>query len=760
MKKSLNLSGKWKLYYYDSDEVLVSSPKELQNESVNCVNATVPGNVELDLANSGIIPKELFKGMATVENYKLEAHDWWYEKEFNNTLKNAKRIFIKFGAVDCLADYYINGEKFASSDNAFIEQKFDVTDLIKDGKNILQVHIKSAARFALKQDLPMNIITERAYTAYLRKPAHSFGWDIFPRTVSAGIWKDVELIGDDSCGFLECSYYVDKFGFDKCEIVFKTQFEVPYKTFSRDIEVKVTGICGRSKFSKTFPANHFKVTVGSVVIENPEIWWPYGYGEANVYDVKFELIIDGKVYDIRKMNMGIRKVELVRTETMLEKNHCFKFVINDTDIMCKGSNWVPLNPYHSMDKAKYQKALELFSDTHCNILRVWGGGVYEQEEFYDYCDRHGIMVWQDFMMACNPMIMNDEMMKNLEKEFTWAVVSLRNHPSIVLWAGDNEIDEHYAYRHRDTDGNIITRELLPHIININDCRRPYLPSSPYLPGKYADGYENAEDIYVERHLWGARDYYKADFYKNSKAHFVSETGYHGCPNVKSLKKIVDDDCVFPVYNEQWCLHSSDQSGNMSRVKLMEDQIRQLFDFVPDNIDDFSLASQISQAEAKKYFIERVRIKKPYTSGIIWWNMLDGWPQMSDAVVDYFFDKKLAYEYIKRSQEPFCLMIDDMKDWTYDIVASNDTLNTVNGSFKVSDIDTGEELCKGNMEIFPNSNLKVGEIPLMYPEKRFLVVEWNVNGKTYFNHFLCGFPGFDFKNYKKSLNKFKKYIKEK
>ena len=331
-------------------------------------------------------------------------------------------------------------------------------------------------------------------------------------------------------------------------------------------------------------------------------------------------------------------------------------------------------------------------------------------------------------MACEVHPMDKRLLANMREEFTWAIKTLRNHPSIILWAGDNEIDAAYASGGNNPETNQITRVLIPELLAQHDPLRPYLPSSPYIPGSHFSAYHK-KDIWVEQHLWGARDYYKAEFYKNSVSYFVSETGYHGCPNRESLEKIVDADCLWPCWNEQWTLHSSDQKGNDSRVRLMDDQIAQLFGFHAKNLDDFILASQISQAEAKKYFIERVRIGKPNgKSGIIWWNLLDGWPQMSDAVVDYFFSKKLAYSYIKRSQAPFALMMDEMANWCYPLIATNDTRDTAKGSYRVTNIEDGTVYAEGTFTVAPNENRELAKIRMMYSEQKMLLIQWNVNGK--------------------------------
>ncbi|MCR5040980.1 MAG: glycoside hydrolase family 2, partial [Clostridia bacterium] len=261
-----------------------------------------------------------------------------------------------------------------------------------------------------------------------------------------------------------------------------------------------------------------------------------------------------------------------------------------------------------------------------------------------------------------------------------------------------------------------------------------------------------ENVFPEQHLWGARDYFKADYYKNNAAHFVSETGYHGCPCLSSLKKTVSEDALWPIFNEQWSLHSSDQHGGMGRVELMYKQVRQLFGEAPRSLDDFILASQISQAEAMKYFVERIRVKKPRTGGVIWWNLLDGWPQMSDAVVDYFFEKKLAYRYLKASGAPFAMIVDEMRDWHYDVRVCNDTLSNRRGEYTISDILTGEVLASGGYEAEANGNRVVARLSMMYSDKRMLLLTWtDESGERGRNHYLCGMPPFDLGTYRTWLD---------
>jgi beta-mannosidase len=415
--------------------------------------------------------------------------------------------------------------------------------------------------------------------------------------------------------------------------------------------------------------------------------------------------------------------------------------------MCKGSNWVPLDAFHSRDTERYGEALALVSDIGCNILRCWGGNVYEDTEFYDYCDRHGIMIWQDFGMACHSYPRTDEFKKLLEEEVGKVVKKLRNHPSVILWSGDNEVDEMKFSLGEDPSYNVITRNWLPEFIRRHDIDRPYLPSSPYL-GKGVPRSEVSES-----HQWGPRDYFKSDFYKKNTAHFISETGYHGCPAPESIKKFITADKVWPYENnDEWILHSTDQNGDDGRVMLMEKQIRYLFGIKPDNLDDYAEASQISQAEAKKYFIERMRVGRPYKTGVIWWNLLDGWPQLSDAIVDYYFVKKLAYTYIKRTQAPFSIISDEAdSEGMLSVYACNDSLDAPKGHYEIINAESGETVAEGDFECAVNGNVLLAKVPAV--QNRMYIFRWNTDRGDGFNHYYCGNIPLDIEAYRSQAKKY-------
>jgi len=736
--RKISLCGEWKL----------TGKRQNSEDATISMTANVPGCVQLDMSRAGYLPADLFMGENILKAEKYERYEWWYEKTF--TLPEEKKnLHLVFEGVDCLAEYFLNGTKIGESDNALISHEFRIDDYIKDGENTLTVHIKSATAKADAEDYPIRLLHSIDIDGcYIRKPPHSFGWDIMPRAVTAGLWREVRLEAREGI------YFSQAFIGDAWED------KIFYYTLATDeediegVEIELVGNCGDS----TVTGHHrCKKRFGrfSLRVENPKLWYPYGYGDANVYDCKAKIYKNGKLVHEKDISFGIRDVKLDRRDPDGKDNGQFRFLINGVEVMCKGSNWVPLDAFHCRDAERYDRALELVRDIGCNILRMWGGNVYEDHKFFDFCDRNGVMVWQDFSMACAEYPENDEFKHKIQKEVTSVIRKLRQHPSIVLWAGDNEVDA--CFPMYDPNENKITREWIPACVRDNDIGRPYLPSSPYISEKmYERGVRSQipGSILPEDHLWGPRDYFKSDFYKNNKAHFVSETGYHGCPSLESIKKFITPDRVWPYKNNpEWILHSSDQNGNDSRVMLMEKQVLQLFGEVPKNAEDYILASQISQAEAKKYFIERIRVGRPDKTGIIWWNLLDGWPQMSDAVVDYYFTKKLAYEYIKRSQAPFTIAADEIESWGIGIYACNDTLKEMRGHFTVKDAESGEILHGADFTAKENATTHLVKLPIYYSEKKMLIFEWEIGGVHYFNHYLCGYPPFSLDFYKRMINKY-------
>jgi beta-mannosidase len=250
---------------------------------------------------------------------------------------------------------------------------------------------------------------------------------------------------------------------------------------------------------------------------------------------------------------------------------------------------------------------------------------------------------------------------------------------------------------------------------------------------------------AEQHLWGPRSYYKSAYYLLHNAHFIGEIGYHGCPNVSSVKRFIEPGHWWPYQdNPQWKLHNTyhwrHDGVDRNRIKLMANQVRELFGDIPDNLEDFALASQLVQAEAKKYFIESTRLRKWRTSGVIWWNLIDGWPQFSDAVVDYYFGRKLAYEYIRRVQTPVCVVIGESAGENHlPVVVCNDTRGNAGVAWRVRDAESGETAANGDIDVPAGENWQAARLRTYASDRRLLLIEWTVSGERFGNHYLAGGP---------------------
>lgn len=756
--KPISLNGKWKLYWRAQKEQSTAQLPDF-NKLQN-IDATVPGNVEIDLQRAGILPDIYFaNNIYKVKPYEFS--EWWYSRTFKVEKQFAdKGADLVFAGLDCFADIWLNGRLLGSTANMFIEHRFNVTDILAPGDNQLIVHIKSAVLEGrkYKHDVCEDALPINYGSLSVRKAPHMFGWDIMPRVVSAGIWRDVTLQPHKTHSIIETYYFTKQLKKNSAELVVKYRFCTSAYDLSR-FQLRINGKCGNRRFTKTIKPYH---TFGQtdIIIKNPRLWWPKGYGKPNLYKIELELLQNGRLLDRRTENIGIRQIKLDYTEiNTKDKPGKFLFTCNDIPIMIKGTNHVPLDALHSRDAKRLDGALKLLNDLDCNMVRCWGGGVYEDHPFFDFCDSNGIMVWQDFAFACAFYPQTDEFQKIVTAEAESVIRKLRNHPSIAVWAGDNEVDSLCMYfSGTDPGKNRLTRQTLPKVVARCDPHRSFLPSSPYYGPQVVTA--NDPDLAPEQHLWGPRDYYKRPFYSQNNACFASEIGYHGCPNISSLKKFISPDKLWPWQNNsQWFTHCTnpdpDENIFRYRVKLMADQIYHLFGFRPKNLKDFVLASQITQAEANKYFIELFRTAKWRKSGILWWNLIDGWPQFSDSVVDYYFSKKLAYHYIKRIQTGVCIMVTDPKDGHCDVIVANDTLKSAAGSFKLADADTGKILLKDKFRVDANVNktlakLKVNPASIrggVNPtEPRMFLIEYSIGKRKFGNHYMLGKPPFSFRKY--------------
>ena len=739
MEKTRSLNGRWELFGFPQRTSPVKTPAGLATHEP--LPADVPGEAQLALVRAGLLP-EPYEGMNMRLLRKYEFYEWWYRKSFDASSGDGRAVLVLEG-VDCVADYYLNGALFGHSDNALIAHEFDVTDYLCEGENELVIRLAS----------PIEAAAERAGDAAaaersqwgcmeslrLRRPPSSYGWDILCRCVTCGLWRGVRL---ERRGPHQVS-----------QMYITTKSATPERARLRLFYVFGTPSLGEALrwrlegFYEDAPAFSlekelwFHAGNAELDVEHPRLWWPAGYGEQPLYRVRLSLWRGETLLCERWDTLGIRSLRLERTVvTTPEKPGKFCFYVNGEPIMCKGSNWVPLDAFHSRDAACYERAVGMLKDTNCNIVRCWGGNVYEDHAFFDLCDRYGILVWQDFAMACALYPRDEDFAAQMRIEARTVIQKLRQHPSLALWSGDNECDGSYGGAGLDPNRNLVTRELLRLEVENHDGARDYLPSSPYEgPALVAGLGKPSED-----HLWGPRDYYKSPFYLNSRACFVSEMGYHGCPGRESLEKFLSPDALWPWQdNKEWLFHAADflagEGPYAYRIELMAKQTAEVFGAIPDDLDGFILASQLVQAEAFKFFIELARLRKWERSGVIWWNLLDGWPQFSDAVVDWYWGKKLACHWIKQAQSPLHLMFDEPRGWHIALVAGNDSLQPRAGQYQVRDAYTGEALLEGDFAVPANENRPLARLPVCCGEWRLFLIEWRSGGEIHRSHYLHGKP---------------------
>ncbi len=749
----------WTLCYAPHEKCKKENPKtiaELQALGYERIPAEVPGNFELDLMREKRLP-DLYFSTDTLEAEKLESMHVWYYACFDMPEKSNAEGILRFEGIDTVADIYLNGVLRCRTDNMFLP--YEINEGFRQGKNEVVVHIKPACLAARGYTLPVSshALPYNYASLYLRKASYMFGWDIMPRIVSAGLWKEVKLLPPAKKDRINEVYFVTNRVDTKAHTA---SLRFHYRLaldgdFARDYTVKVHGQCGESEFDFNAVPWH---TDGAFDfhIENCRFWSPRPQGEPNLYAVTVELYRAGELCDVKTTELGVRTVKLLMTECAGDDGE-FCFEINGKKTFLLGTNWVPLDAFPSRFEKRLDKALEMLEDIGCNAVRCWGGGVYESDEFYRFCDRKGIVVWQDFGMGCGVYPQEREFAERLEKEIIAIVKRLREHACIVLWAGDNENDLAYmewmGYR-KDPNENFLTRETVARAVHVHDYARPYLASSPYVGQEaYKTGKPTSED-----HLWGPRDYFKGNFYRNAQSHFASETGYHGFPSVSSLSRFLKNpEVIFKpdgTPTDEYLVHAAMMETNPNgpysyRIRLAYSQVETLFGGAADDLSDFVKQSQISQAEAKKYFIERFRIGKWRRTGILWWNLVDGWPQVSDAIVDWYYTKKLAYHYIQRSQAPVCFMFDEPDEkGLLRLVGVNDLAEEKSVAYTVKDVLTGQTVLTGKAKIQADSSQTVAFLPAE-SGMHFYLIEWQ-GDESGRNHYTAGMPDIDYKTYLKAI----------
>lgn len=762
MLSTIDLSGSWRFAYSFADTPApITSAVDAERFGLPVYPCTVPGNFELDLIAQGLYEGDPFYGMNIVDLRRYENCHVWYFRSFPSPKRSdGGSVELAFQGIDCLAEIFLNGARIGAVDNMFIEHAFDVTSHLtphENAANEVVVHLRPVAAEAAKFPYPPTVWASphTMEAAYIRKAPHSYGWDIMPRALSAGLWRPVRLNlkaaeGIETLYLATVSVKSDLSAADLLLFYTLRLPEAPPNTY----ELRIDARCGTSRFQATRPvlfgSGHLAVTV-----PQPHLWWPRGRGEPSLYTVDVWLLKHGQPIDHKTFKHGIRSITLERSaSTDSEGTGQFQLIVNHEPVFIHGTNWVPVDVYHSRDVARIPRVLSLVDDLGCNMIRCWGGNVYEDDLFFDLCDEKGVLVWQDFAMACAIYPQDEEFCERLRVEARSVVRRLRQHACLAMLAGDNECDEAFVLSPLplDPNDNVLTRRVLPDVLRQEDPFRPYLPSSPYFS---KEAVELGQAFLPEAHLWGARADYKSEFYQKTASHFVSEIGFHGCPAPASIKKFISPAHVWPYRdNPEWTLHSTSPIPGVNisdyRVELMAQMVRNMFGAVPDNLDDFSFASQVCQAEGMKHFIEFFRSEKWRRTGVIWWNVMDGWPQFSDAVVDYYFEKKLAYGFIKRAQSPLCVIARE-RDGVMSLFASNDTRQDEPIRYQVKVCGAEETVASGEVFVPGDSATLIDRIAFQSDRAAFLLIEWHSASGNGVNHLLWGEAPYDLTAYRHWLN---------
>ena len=751
---SLSLDGAWNLSYFrQPEEGAVRTLPVPSGIEVKEVAATVPGNCELDLVRAGLAPNPEI-GTNSYAFRKWEGYQWLYAKTFTwqpSTInQEPSTCNLVFEGVDTLADVFLNGEKIGECANMLIPHRFDVTDRLRKGSNKVEVLIRSA--FMETRDKTLGelgrTMTPGAEGELIRKAAHMGGWDIFPRLFASGLWRGVSLVTEKRTKIDNPYFLVHRLDVTNRTAGLSVRFRIaaPFDlvdsakvrvTLSRNGEV-------RAADERLFRHYHNEVRFR---LKDVDFWWPRGMGEAALYDAKVELVSkSGETLASCARKIGIRTIRLRRADIVPGKSEGeFVFLVNGEKCFIRGTNWVPMDAFHGRDAQHLGEAQAMLADLNCNMVRMWGGGVYEPDSFYDFCDREGIMVWQDLMTASGLYPQSDEYAALTRQELVDVTLRLRNHPSLALWSGNNENDfaPEWSFGKGVIDPNRdrTSRRTIPEVLYEFDPTRDYLPSSPYM----SEAVFRGEASHSEEHIW-SREYYKGRSYLENKKKFVSEMGYHGCPNRASLERMMTKGCVYPWLGDSWkwnaewqckaCVPFDDPKHDLvTRNDVMLRKVRAVFGEVSRDLDTFIAQSQFVQAEALKTWIERYRMDKfRGKNGLLWWNLRDGWPIVSDAVVDYYGGKKAAYEAIKSVQQnQLVAMKDDGSVW-----AVNATRHAVRGQVTLTDAKSGRS-AKLDYAVPANDAVKIGDFALN--GQGLVRIAWTCDGQDGKNHFLYGKPPF-------------------
>jgi beta-mannosidase len=645
-----------------------------QARGLNSYPANVPGTVHTDLMAAGLID-DPFIAMNERACQWIDKEDWIYRTSFSvpREIYKKSRISLIFKGLDTYAEVYLNDSLVLKADNMFCEWTIDCKSLLKLDSNSLRIYFHSPIKVDLPklEALPYRYeagndqsenggLLDKRVSVFARKAGYHYGWDWGPRLVTSGIWRPVYIEGWDAVRiedvWIRTSNVSQKSADILSEISLLSEFDTEVSIKLIDQATGKIHCTSRAKLVKgdnTVPLS-FK-------LNNPRLWWTNGLGEQFLYEFKVSVSDYKGLIDETVKRVGVRSLQLVREDDKDGKGASFRFELNGIQVFMKGANYIPSDNFlPRVSDENYTQLLQNAKAAGMNMLRVWGGGIYENDLFYELCDEYGIAVWQDFMFACSMYPADEGMQKKIRLEAEQNIKRLRSHPCIALWCGNNEMNDAWynwgwkrAYERRSKEiADKIWDEyltvfhgILPDAVKAFDPDRSYWPSSPLRePG--AEGTYDSQRS-GDLHYWGVwhaeapvTDYAKVI------PRFMSEYGFQSFPEFGSVKKYVPKAKDYDIFSDVMLAHQRNPRGNGLIKRYMEANYKSPSDFAT-----FLYVSGLLQADAIKIAQEAHRRNMPYCMGSLYWQLNDCWPVASWSSTDYYGRPKALYYFTRRAFAP-------------------------------------------------------------------------------------------------------------
>ncbi|MFK4089513.1 glycosyl hydrolase 2 galactose-binding domain-containing protein [Kribbella sp. NPDC020789] len=662
--------------------------------------AQVPGSVHTDLLAAGIIPDPYVDANETELRWMFGV-DWQYRRPL--ALRPAvlgERVELVFDGLDTIAAVSLGGAELGRTVNMHRSYRFDVTTLADGIERDLVVELASATRYAAEQRDRLGNRPNPYGTPFqfVRKMACSFGWDWGPDLRTTGIWKGVRIERWHTARIAQVRPLVSvDLGAEQALAPRTTAAPGRVETH---VELERAGTAGTSllvvaEVEVAGRSHRGTATVGpgettaTVVIDVPDapVWWPAGYGAQPLAELTVSVVdpaMQSRPLDRWQRRIGFRTVAVDTSED--EFGSAFTVVVNGRPVFVKGVNWIPDDHFLTrLTRSRVAKRLDQAAAAHVNLVRIWGGGIYESDDFYALCDERGLLVWQDFLLACAAYPEEEPLRSEIEAEARENIVRLMPHPSLVVWNGGNENlwgheDWGWKYFLRQPDGTSLSwgdhyaRELFPRLVRELDPTRPYTENSPSSPGGV---HPNDPDrgTHHQWEVWNRVDYahYRADVPR-----FCSEFGFQGPPNWRTLEDwvhssgdaLTKDDPVF-------LAHQKAEDGNGKLDRGMAPHLG-----VPDGFTDWHWAAQLNQARAVAYGIEHHRSWWPRTAGSIVWQLNDCWPVTSWSAIDSEQRFKPLWYALRDAYAPRRLTVVE-RSGRLTVAVINDTDQPLEGTLVVS-----------------------------------------------------------------------------